>query len=83
MLYGLQNYISLIFSTFLVSALQSQKPKTINIIFNLFDQITYIDLDFYWSKVYRSPKLDKMAEEGICFTSGYIQVKCNCSRKLF
>lgn len=42
-----------------------------NIIFILADDLGYTDLACYGSKYYESPNLDRMAAEGLRFTSGY------------
>jgi arylsulfatase A-like enzyme len=42
-----------------------------NIIFILADDLGYTDLACYGSKYYESPNIDRMAAEGLRFTSGY------------
>ena len=42
-----------------------------NIVFILADDLGYTDLGCYGSKYYQTPNLDRMAREGMRFTSGY------------
>ena len=42
-----------------------------NIIFILSDDLGYTDLGCYGSKYYQTPNVDRMAQEGMRFTSGY------------
>ena len=42
-----------------------------NIVFILADDLGYTDLGCYGSKYYQTPNVDRMAQEGMRFTSGY------------
>lgn len=48
-----------------------QGPERPNIIFIMADDLGYGDLGCYGQKVIRTPNLDRMAEEGLLFTSAY------------
>jgi arylsulfatase A-like enzyme len=52
----------------LEAAAASGKP---NIVFILADDLGYTDLGCYGSKYYETPNLDRLAAEGLRFTSGY------------
>lgn len=51
-----------------VAASSSNRP---NIIFILADDLGYTDIANYGSKYYETPNIDKLAGEGLKFTSGY------------
>jgi arylsulfatase A-like enzyme len=51
-----------------ISAAQSQRP---NIIFILADDLGYGDLSAYGQKLFQTPNIDKLATEGLKFTSHY------------
>src|ERR1043166_8466993 len=50
-----------------LTTLAAQKP---NIVFILADDLGYTDLSSYGSKYYETPHIDRLAKEGIRFTSG-------------
>ncbi len=53
------------------SAAKSQPPSRPNIVFILADDLGWTDLGCYGSKYYQTPNIDRMAAEGMRFTSGY------------
>jgi arylsulfatase A-like enzyme len=53
------------------AAASAQTTRPPNIIFILADDLGYTDLSCYGSRFYESPHLDRMAAQGIRFTSGY------------
>ncbi|NOQ98309.1 MAG: sulfatase-like hydrolase/transferase [Calditrichae bacterium] len=62
--------LKLLFLIILFNAivLHAQKP---NVIFILVDDLGWRDLDCYGSTYYKTPAIDKLAEQGIMFTSAY------------
>ena len=54
--------------------------KSPNILFILADDWGYGDLGCYGNEVIRTPHIDRMALEGIRFTSFYTQTVCGPSR---
>lgn len=48
-----------------------EAPDRPNIIFILADDLGYTDLGCYGSRYYQTPHIDRMAAEGLRFTSGY------------
>jgi arylsulfatase A-like enzyme len=50
--------------------IQAAEPRT-NIVFILADDLGYTDLACFGSKYYETPHLDRMAQQGARFTSGY------------
>jgi arylsulfatase A-like enzyme len=50
------------------SALDTARP---NIVFIMADDLGYTDLACYGSKYYETPHIDRLAKEGLRFTSGY------------
>lgn len=60
--------IILVFASFNKAASQSPRP---NIIYIMADDLGYADLSCYGSKNYHTPHLDKMALQGMKFTSAY------------
>jgi arylsulfatase A-like enzyme len=66
---SLRNLSVALLLTLLGSAVQAaDKP---NVIFILADDLGYTDLACYGSKYYETPNLDRMASQGLRFTSGY------------
>ncbi len=62
-----------------VSALAAARPP--NIVFILADDLGWRDLSCYGSAVHRTPHLDRLAGEGMRFTSGYAAAPiCSASR---
>ncbi len=62
-----------------VSALAAARPP--NIVFILADDLGWRDLSCYGSAVHRTPHLDRLAGEGMRFTSGYAAASiCSASR---
>ena len=55
----------------------NEKP---NIIFFLVDDLGWSDLGCYGSKYYNTPNIDKLANEGMKFTSAYMMPSCSPSR---
>ncbi|MCG8310118.1 MAG: sulfatase [Cytophagales bacterium] len=60
-----------------LNARESHKP---NIIFFLIDDLGWSDLGCYGSKFYETPHIDKLAGEGMSFTSAYMMPTCAPSR---
>ncbi len=56
---------------------QEDKP---NIVFFLVDDLGWSDLGCYGSEYYSTPNIDKLAEEGMRFTSAYMMPTCSPSR---
>jgi len=52
-------------------AAEPVKPRQPNIVFILADDLGYTDLACYGSKYYETPNLDRLAAQGLKFTSGY------------
>jgi arylsulfatase A-like enzyme len=50
---------------------QAAPPSKPNVIFILADDLGYTDVACYGSKYYETPNIDRMAQQGIRFTSGY------------
>ena len=69
-----------IFCLFLAQSCRSQETKKPNFIIFLTDDQGYNDVGVYGSQTIRTPHLDKMAEEGMLFTSFYAQPLCGPSR---
>jgi len=57
----------------LIALTQCGKPEPLkpNVIFILLDDFGYADLGCYGSKFYETPNIDRLASEGIRFTSAY------------
>lgn len=74
--------VTLIASTFtLLAALPSSKP---NIVFILADDLGYADLGCYGAKDIRTPRLDRLAREGVRFTQFYSNgPECSPTRTAF
>ncbi|WP_303317303.1 sulfatase-like hydrolase/transferase [Flavivirga abyssicola] len=61
-----------------VSCISQEKP---NIIFLFSDDAGYADFGFHGSEVMKTPNLDKLSEEGVRFTQGYVtDATCGPSR---
>jgi arylsulfatase A-like enzyme len=60
--------LALLFFAAMSAAYGASKP---NIIFILADDLGYTDVACYGSKYYETPNLDRMASQGMKFTSGY------------
>jgi len=52
-------------------ALQAAPPTKPNIVFVLADDLGYTDVSCFGSKFYETPNIDRMAAQGLRFTSGY------------
>jgi arylsulfatase A len=63
-------------------AVQAQEPPP-NFVFVLADDLGYADLGCYGSKKNRTPHLDRLAKEGMKFTSFYTCPVCTPSRAQF
>ncbi len=57
--------------TFFISLVAASAAEKPNIIYILADDLGYADLSCYGSKYHETPNLDRMAKEGMRFTSGY------------
>src|SRR6476660_8004232 len=53
------------------SCLLAEEPKRPNIVFILADDLGYTDVACFGSKYYETPNIDRLAEGGVRFTSGY------------
>jgi arylsulfatase A-like enzyme len=53
------------------SWLRADAPRQPNIVFILADDLGWTDLGCYGSKYYETPNIDRLAAEGMRFTSGY------------
>lgn len=60
--------ISVIFSTGYVDSIKGQKP---NVILILADDLGFGDVSAYGSRTISTPNIDRLANEGVCFTNGY------------
>ena len=60
--------ISVILSTGYVNSIKGQKP---NVILILADDLGFGDVSAYGSQTVSTPNIDRLANEGICFTNGY------------
>ena len=68
-------------SPFYTSGATIEKPQTPNIILIFIDDLGYGDLSCYGASQYKTPNLDKMAAQGIRFTSFLsAQAVCSASR---
>lgn len=61
-------------------AVSAEKESVPNIVIILADDLGYQDLGCYGSKAIETPRLDRMAAEGVRFTSFYAQPICGPSR---
>lgn len=59
------------------SIFAAQKP---NVVFILADDLGYGDISCYGSKVIHTPNVDKLAEQGMKFTSFYVHNRCSPTR---
>jgi arylsulfatase A-like enzyme len=66
----LMKSLVIIFTALLCSFTSSATNKP-NIVFILADDLGYTDLGSYGSKYYETPNIDRLAREGMKFTSGY------------
>ena len=70
--------IIIVLSAYLVQA--ANKP---NIIFILADDQGYGDLSCFGSEIIHTPNIDKLAEQGMKFTSFYVHNRCSPTRAAF
>lgn len=73
----------LLFAAFSLPALRRSEaaPKLPNIVIIFIDDMGYADVGPFGAKGYKTPNIDKMAAEGIKFTSFYVaQAVCSASR---
>jgi arylsulfatase A-like enzyme len=63
-----------------VAGAEATKPPRPNVVIIFTDDQGYGDLGCYGAKDFRTPRLDKLAEEGTRFTSFYAQPVCGPSR---
>ena len=63
-----------------LSGANAQKNNQPNIVFFLVDDMGWIDLGCYGSNYYETPNIDKLAKEGMRFTSAYMMPTCSPSR---
>ena len=61
-------------------AADAPKPAKPNIVFILADDLGYTDVACFGSKYYETPHIDRMAAEGMKFTSAYACPNCQPSR---
>jgi arylsulfatase A-like enzyme len=66
---GIAAAVSVPASILLISA--NKEPPKPNVIFILLDDYGYTDLGCYGSKFYETPNIDKLASQGLRFTSAY------------
>lgn len=59
-----------VFSAVLTASVATAEARP-NIVFILADDLGYTDVGCFGSKYYETPSIDKLAQEGIRFTSGY------------
>jgi arylsulfatase A-like enzyme len=64
-------FIGILLSTTQLLAQDSPKPSRPNVILILTDDQGYADLGCYGSKSIKTPRIDRMAAEGIRFTDFY------------
>src|SRR6187455_3259975 len=50
---------------------RADEPRKPNIVFILADDLGYTDVACYGSKYYETPNIDRLASQGVRFTSGY------------
>ncbi len=74
------NWIALIVLMLLVSACTTNNTKQPNFIIIFTDDQGYQDLGCFGSPNIKTPNIDKMADEGMKFTSFYAQTVCGPSR---
>ena len=73
--------LALACSTLTLPASGSQAADKPNIIFIMADDLGYGDLGCYGQKLIRTPNIDRLAEEGVRFTQGYVTASvCGPSR---
>ncbi len=70
---------SLVGASFLAAS-SAADPKKPNVIMIMADDVGYECFGFSGSKQYKTPNLDKMAEQGVRFTHAYSQPLCTPSR---
>lgn len=63
--------LALLASVISLCAVQAAPVEKCNIVFLLADDLGYTDLGCHGSKYYETPNIDKLASEGMKFTSGY------------
>ena len=68
----------LLIAAFCVGAFTGELSAHTNVVFILIDDLGWRDLSCYGSEYYRTPNIDRLADEGMRFTDGY--AACNvCS----
>ncbi len=60
-----------ILATGCATSKQNQKPKQPNVVIIYADDLGYGDISCYGNKIIQTPNIDRIANEGIKFTSGY------------
>jgi len=74
-------FLGILTSTFSAFGVSSEKQKSPNIVLILMDDMGYGDLGCYGASMYKTPNLDRMAAQGIRFTSFMsAQAVCSASR---
>jgi len=63
-----------------VEALGRAGPERPNIVFILADDLGWTDLACYGSDLHETPHLDRLAQEGMCFTQAYAMSVCSPTR---
>ena len=71
--------IFLILATFIFSACQKSEPEKPNILLIMADDIGISDIGAYGSEI-QTPNIDRLANEGLRFTTFYNMAKCNPTR---
>ena len=64
------NFLSLVFCLLAFGTFQST-ARTPNVVFFLVDDLGWSDVGCYGSSFYETPHIDRLAKEGVKFTSGY------------
>lgn len=64
-------FVTILLLTAATTRAQNKVAQKPNIIFLLVDDLGYKDVGFMGSKFYETPNIDKLAGEGIIFTSAY------------
>ena len=63
--------VSLLLPAFLLGARAEPQAPELNVVFFLIDDLGWRDLGSQGSAYYRTPHIDRLAAEGMRFTSGY------------
>ena len=77
---ALAMFVAVVSVCLAATGLSAPSPGAPNIVVILADDLGYGDLSCYGSREIRTPNLDRMAAEGVRFTSFYAQAFCGPSR---